>query len=314
MSTIAATDCQAKLRSTSDGSTSYITTKEYDGAVNVTSLTPPGSSPIEYEYDGLERVVGETHYGSATKYSYDLNDNLIRTVSPRGYRTVSTYNALNQLTSQTDPEGGVTEYLYDESGRMTWFKDAIGNIRTTRYDELGRPIEEIDGRGMTTAYAYDAAGNLTGKEDAAGTEFIYEYNETNLLTAIYKAGNPDELLQSFTYDEAGVRTGSTDGSVIEKYNLEDGTYVPDPYGLVHKTTRTGAGSSETSYEYDKSNRLTGITYPSGREVTYTYDSLGRTTGVPGIIDEEIAYADNTYLSGYTLANGVSLARESTTTS
>src|SRR5207237_7885528 len=72
----------------------------------------------------------------------------------------------------------------------------------------------------------------------------------------------------------------------------------------------------TAYQYDLSGRLTGVTYPSGRQVSYTLDSLGRIfqvatvppNGAQQSVALNVAYQPFGGVKGYTLANGLAVTR------
>lgn len=60
----------------------------------------------------------------------------------------------------------------------------------------------------------------------------------------------------------------------------------DKRGNIAVETRTPSGYSsfQTSYNYDKNNNLTGITYPSGRNVNFAYDSEDEVSGISAMVN------------------------------
>jgi len=102
-----------------------------------------------------------------------------------------------------------------------------------------------DARGIVTAYAYDNAGRMTGKSfpAAANENVAYTYDATT-------GGNVGKGRMTSMTDESG----ST-------------AYVYDARGNVLTETRTIAGQVYTvGYLYDLADRVSQITYPSGRIV------------------------------------------------
>ena len=106
-----------------------------------------------------------------------------------------------------------------------------------------------------------------------------------------------------------------------KYKTDSGveTYDYDPWGNVVRVTKTEQDSNNnaigiysTDYQYDSLNRMTQMSYPSGRTVTMTRDSIGRlieltTTDNEGnfhpVISDRQYRADGYWLS-QTYGNGL----------
>ncbi|THF81684.1 S8 family serine peptidase [Cohnella fermenti] len=132
-----------------------------------------------------------------TRYSYDLEGNLLSTVTPDGVESVMTYDALGRLTS-TSKEG------VDENGLTTI-------VRTSStYDGQGHVLSSMDGRGNMTSYVYNAAGNLTKQVDSAGGVHLFAYDRASRKVAEVSPGNykEGELLSKmsrtvYTYDIMG---------------------------------------------------------------------------------------------------------------
>ena len=300
-----------ETRGSQDSTTTYTTYTDYDPLGNVVKLTEPGGGPVEFLYDSLNRKIRESYPdGGVRYYSYDKNDNLLFEEGPNGFRILYEYNALNQMVKQTDQEKGVSEYRFDEGSNLTWHKDERGVVRTSLYDEVNRLLKETDGRGGQTTYRYDLAGNLVERVDPKGTVITSEYSPTNLETRRTYAGGGESWEVSYSYDEAGILKIVKDGKVENRYNYEESLYTPDPYGLIFSDEQRGAGPARrVSYGYDQKRRLNHVGMPSGEEVAYTHNGLDQIVGMPGYITGAITYGQNSYLSGYTFANGVSLNRE-----
>ncbi|MDY7027332.1 MAG: RHS repeat-associated core domain-containing protein [Spirochaetota bacterium] len=300
----------SETRSAADSTDSYTTTMEYDGVGNIVKQTEAGAEAVEYEYDGLNRRTEERYADGGVKcWRYDENDNIIYEDHRNGYRSYYEYNAVNQRTKQTDALSAVSRYRYDEAGNLTWYKDEKGVERSSAYDEADRLIWEHNGRGGVSRYRYDAAGNLVEESDPRQTVITRTYGPTNLLeNERYENGGETHTV-SYRYDEGGVLKEVRDGSIVNRYNTINGSYTPDPYGLIHRDIMSGAGAEKSLvYEYDEKLRPSMIGLPSGETVEYEHNGLDQITAVPGYIEGAVSYDSNTYLASYTLANGLQLNR------
>src|SRR5262249_33151602 len=98
--------------------------------------------------------------------------------------------------------------------------------------------------GSFEQFEYDAAGNVTLYRNRRGQALRFTYNARG---QVLRRDHDDGSHEDFTYDDRGNLLTATDAS---------GT---------------------TAYSYDMGDRLTRITYPSGRFLAYTYDAGGRLT-------------------------------------
>jgi RHS repeat-associated protein len=115
-----------------------------------------------------------------------------------------------------------------------------------------------DARGIVTNYTYDNAGRMLTKSFPAAAAENVTYTYDSVL-----AGNKGKGRLTSVTDESG----ST-------------SYVYDVRGNVLTETHVIAGQSyAVGYLYDLADRVSGITYPSGRIVSYVRDAQGRVTSV-----------------------------------
>jgi RHS repeat-associated protein len=130
-----------------------------------------------------------------------------------------------------------------------------GNTDTV-YDARGLATQVTDGRGVVTNMTYDAAGRL--------------------LTKTYPAATAENV--TYTYDDvtAGNKGKGRLTRIASQNVIIDRVY--DVRGNIVTDTRTIAGLVHTTaYLYDAADRITQITYPSGRIVNYVRDTTGRIT-------------------------------------
>ncbi|HEX9483976.1 MAG TPA: carboxypeptidase regulatory-like domain-containing protein, partial [Gemmatimonadaceae bacterium] len=192
-----------------------------------------------YDYDELNRLSAVTQtLGSGsivTRYTYDVQDNLVSVTDSNGNTTTSAYDDFRRMQSQTSPVTGVTSNTYDNAGNLTSTTDA--NNATTRrtYDAANRVTSAIStgssGPTETLGWTYDdpmsgnyGKGRVTKTTDATGS-MTYAYERRGLMRS-------------------------------EQHMIEGNAY-------------------SILYGYDANGNRASITYPSGHVVTYTFDFADR---------------------------------------
>ncbi len=314
---------------TVNASTDEVTSYTYTASGQPDVITLPDSSTIDYDYDNAHRLTkitntaGETiNYslnamggvtalsvkdsGGTTKKSwtatYDvLNDRLTLVGSGGSTETNSyTYDAMQNLTSVTDPNSKEWQQTWDELLRPTTVTDPLTHTAAPTYNNLDYITAQTDFNGYSTSYTRDAFSNAIARSSPDTGSWSFTFNEDNKLTAVTDARS---VASSFTYDAADRLTAkSTTGysGENETYTYDDttsgnkgidrltswtdesgsGSRVYDNFGNVTSETRViNSKTYTTTYSYDLANRITEIIYPSGRYVDYTYDSSGYLTTV-----------------------------------
>ena len=221
---------------------------------NICRLKYPDHTAIRYQYDALNRVT-ET---------IDMEDNKI------SYR----YDERDHLTAVMNQEGSVREYSYDESGNLSMIRDYDGGIFSISYDAVGRPEKVTDKEGRETKRRYHLAGNLIEEIFPIGAVSRYEYDRENRLVRAKRMAAEDERTAAVIVD-----------------------YVYDLVGnLLKVEARDGEGRdilAETSYEYDKLNRVVCMTDPIGGKTYYTYDTMsGKISSITDAAGNKSVYRYN----------------------
>nr|WP_271204348.1 RHS repeat-associated core domain-containing protein [Methylopila jiangsuensis] len=99
-----------------------------------------------------------------------------------------------------------------------------------------------------------------------------------MTSKTYNGGTTDRILVTWNGVASGNKGRGRLTRVTDAGGASDFRY--DARGNVLSETRTISGTVyATAYTWDLADRLTSITYPSGRVVTYQRDALGRVTGV-----------------------------------
>ena len=310
---------------------------EYDDAHRMTALENNAGERIEYTLNAAGNRLGTTtkngsgaiqrlqnqvfdelsrlHQslganGQVTEYSYDDNGNTTAIKDGLNHTTNQTFDALDRLIAVTDPLTNTADYDYDTRDNLTQVSDPRGIVTGYVYDGLDNLIQEASADAGTTVNLYDAAGNLTQSTDARGVVVQYAYDALNRLTAITYPASPAENV-TYTYD-----TGTNGIGRLASISDASGsiTFAYDDRGNVTAETRVIDGQSyATAYSFDLADKLTAMTYPSGRIVSYSRDALGRITQVTTQADatapvetvaSSMAYLPFGSANGWTFGNGV----------
>ena len=214
------------------------------------------------------------------------------------------YNNEGQLI-KSENSTTYTVYSYDDDGNLT--------AETTRF------IHDENEKAYTTTYEYNKNKKLLKSTDHNGivTENVYNDKGVAIKTMTYYKDEPSrKLYQESNIDEKGKVTSSVNefGETISKYEYIDGTGI-----ISNETDKNG---NITSYDYDSSDTLIGLTSTSkGEENTniygytltyltslkhnnfeynYEYDNLGRVNKIL-IANEEYltkSYTDNSETTTY----------------
>jgi RHS repeat-associated protein len=294
----------------------------YDYANRLTSTTEPDNFATSNTYDELSRLTGAQGSGSSeaatnTVYNnlgwvlqkvdedgvtdsktYDTHGNVVsETIGSK--TTTSTYNADNQLLTQTDADGNVLTNTYDPSfGNLTEAKHTNGSTTlkdiVTSYDSLGRPSSQTDNvTGLSHSWSYPV-------NSATGVQETINYDSTPLTSV---AINRDARNME-TSRVATIGSGNTVTWAIADPSGRDNA---DRW-VAATLQQTGGTQLSESRSFDGAGRLasqSGAGYTSGNSATYTYDSGpgGVNTTGTGLLD----YASLPLALGGTVTEGTSSA-------
>ncbi|MGD7134360.1 hypothetical protein ACQCSP_22620, partial [Ralstonia pseudosolanacearum] len=326
-----------RVASVTDGN-GQVTSFAYDTVANTTTVTDPQQVSSVYQYDGngeLTRIrngvtagntVGLTQLtytynaigdvatmtdglGHTVSFQYDANGNLTSQVDSAGNTRTRTYNAQNQVLTETvyaAPASGstaasqpqTTRYVYDAGNRnlLRFAISAEGRVTEYRYNA----------QGLRTAYiAYSTADYDTASLAQAAvpteaqmqswvsgqdltqserTDFAYDFrgllNSSSTYASVDASGSgvaSTAATTQYVYDQHGLllQTVSPDGQTIRQ-SIYDGLGR-----VVSSTARSADGSlsATTITQYDDANRKTTVTLANGLSTTSTYDTAGRLVSV-----------------------------------
>jgi RHS repeat-associated protein len=231
-------------------------------------------------------------------YEYDANGNQTAMIDKVGKRWEKTFDALNRVIAERDPEGNVRRTSFDAAGRVLVVTSPNGFPSSHEYDGRSRLTKWKDPEGYEWLYTYDGVGNILDIEDALHGHYVMTYGPRNeRLTE----RNQDLKQWTYTYDALvrlatqtnppGTGAGPGGGPVVRTLNydqvgrLEYVTFNTgrtnalgyDNNNNVRSVVRTGGAQPNTSLylDYDALDRLTESRDAFGKTVGYGYDALSR---------------------------------------
>jgi RHS repeat-associated protein len=228
-------------------------------------------------------------------YAYDALGDLTSQTDARGCQLSLSYDNLSRLTSRASGGTGCgtqvnTSYTYDAGanglGLRTSMSDGSGSASWS-YNGRGRMIREtktITGAApFVTSWWYNSA-NLPVSMTYPDAEILtYEYNNSGQLDSV-SSSLGDTYLANTEYDEAGRITSMDYGAsaVRKTFNYFAWT-TPVQGGLLASTTTTRPSDQATiqsfAYTYDaNANVMSILDNQAGPQTqTFGYDSLNRIT-------------------------------------
>lgn len=254
----------------------------YDDVQRLSRITNPLGETIDYKYDSMGNVISEEVRDGASKivkrriHEYDERGRLLNIIGASGQVEKIRHDAADNPVNIKNPRGFSTTNRFDEFDRLVHLQDRMNGSVHYKYDSENRPIEVSDPRGVTTHIDYDELGNVT------------------------KLVSPDSGITAFTYDAASNLIKSVDGRGIEA------EYHYDALNRLTERNYPSAPFLNSSFTYDNTSngnkgigRITGIMDATG-STQYTYDRSGhRVAQVRTFEDEKLppehlamAYDDN----------------------
>jgi len=281
-------------------SLNHVASYSYDGAGNELTMTDPNGNVTTNTYDNRGRLVSTTDAaGGITRMEYDADGNLIKKIDAEGKARSFSYDLSGRMKSITDGNGNTISMgsdcncsrrpstinfptftrtmTYDKRGRVSVITDILdpytSQSTTVAYDGIGNEVSTTDLAGRVTKNTYDALSRLATVTDPTGGVTAYTYDVfDNLLSVKGAKGN---LAFRYEFDKANRKVKEL--RPMGQFNV----FVHD--GIGRLTEKTDALGNKTTYSYDVTGRVTGISYPAAngmpaKTVSFTYDANGNLTG------------------------------------
>ena len=271
-------------------------------------------------YDSRNRSISTTrphreNENSTWRILYDNESNITATTDPAGNVDMMQYDGIDRQTGHVHRLNGNTSYEYDKLNRLVKVTAPTGIVTSYEYDAIGRRIVEHSSDRGTTRYGYDLANNMVERTTARGIIETYSYDQLERpVSEKYPnshAGKNENV--TYSYDDCTFGTG-----MLCRVQDESGTtmYSYDAFGNTTSMEHTELGVSyTTSYAWDKEDKLSQITLPSGRIVTYSRDSVRRVSGISTTVNgtsqnivSNISYRADNMMLGCTYGNGLTDSR------
>ncbi|MDN2708806.1 hypothetical protein O0880_05145 [Janthinobacterium sp. SUN118] len=277
-----------------------VKTFEYDGLGRMIFDSHPGaSSGNSYQYDQLGRIVrlGNSD-GTFESYSYAAGTNHV--VDERGYKSSYKYRSYADhkeglLMEVTAPEVSANIIIERNPNGLISSVSQDGQKRSYTYDANNYLVSVINPETGTTIYGRDAAGNMTSKTVGSSGRTIYTYDGQNRLISSVYPGDTPSVTNSYNKNGKILTSTSAGGNRIYEYD-GNGNLIVD-------SLTVDGNTFSALYSYTNNDQLRSTTYPrSGRVVSYSPDVLGRPTKVSGYVNS-ISYWPSGQLREVSYKNG-----------
>ena len=240
--------------------------------VKVSDAGKPLDSPVEWK----------------TVYTYDLLDNLTGYTDSQNNQKTMTYDGLGRKTYMDDPDRGRMTYTYDDAGNLVQTVDAKNQVIKYEYDGVNRLTGEYYGNGKTepdVEYHYDAAAGPVDRGEFWGTSPAKEIADAVLMGTSNEAydWNDDGKIDVADVVDAA-RSGNQESLITAENTKGFLSWVRDQSGEEHNS-------------YDKRGRVAWVvkriagTGPTDLRNFYSgmeYDPMDRVT--------QLTYPDGTSVS------------------
>ncbi|MBU7006021.1 RHS repeat domain-containing protein [Phosphitispora fastidiosa] len=273
---------------------------EYDNNGNLVRLIDRNKVATTYTYDGLNRLVQKQNSKDGKKTAINITIDKLgqtRQMTDASGTTVFDYDNLGRLTSVNYGNGIRQNYAYDRVDRVSALKVLQGSLTQINlnyeYDNVGRLIT-LNDNGKRFSYKYNDIGQLTEElNGVTGIKSTYQYYPSgNVKNLRHWDGSNIVSSYEYKYDKRGNQIQKDEGNGTTKYyydplsriktallpNDKIQNYEYDDLDNIKTITEiTGNKIEETSYLYDKNNRLMlQETTKSGETVQhrFTYDAVG----------------------------------------
>ncbi|MDQ1086602.1 FG-GAP-like repeat-containing protein [Siphonobacter sp. SORGH_AS_1065] len=305
-------------------SQSKVSTKTTDASGQTIKATDDGGelTYTYYSHSKLKEVKKDNVV--VTSSEYDEQTNQTKLIDQNAGTTTYLYNALGQLTSQTNAKGETHTLQYDKLGRVTQrvepnsqgttvYQYYTTNSTTNRslnklekvtgfsgetkeytYDNMGRVQTEkqtIDGTAYITTLGYNSVGQVTTTMYGSGYGTIHHYNNKGYLTKITNSSQSVTLYQTGTLNGQGqLKTYNLGNGKSSTINYENG------YPTLYQTS--GVQNLKLQWNYQTGNLNNREDLIKNKKENFTYDNLDRllTTQVEGL--------SSTYSINYTSSGNI----------
>lgn len=232
---------------------------------NLNQYENVGDATYKYDFDGS--LISKTQSGKTTSFIYDVENRLVRAVTPDGIWNYE-YDAFgNRIASSKD--GLRTEYLLDPIGLVNVIGEYRDGQLAANYTHGLGLASRVDTSNTASYYDSDAIGSIIGLTDT-GSNYLNRYNYLPFgedLTKTEAIANPFEYVGQWGVMDEG---NGLDFMRARFYDSGTGRFnSQDPIGL--------AGGSSNLYSY-VSNQPSTFIDPEGTVITLPFILAGSAIG------------------------------------
>jgi YD repeat-containing protein len=221
--------------------------------------------------------------GPVTQIYYDRLGRQVAVRDANGHVNGHGYDAAGQLVAEFHADEGQATHGYDVFGRRVQTTSAQGNfLANQRLNEATTetdPDRRADLLAQSSAlrdehtrrFNHDRLDRLTSVDH--GRAFVYRAINDTHETESVSGGEPRDIVDHYTYDEAGRQLSHTNGNgelTLYRYDLA-GRVVRREY----RGTAVGSAGLVTAYAYDARGRKTLEVNANGDALRWTHDASGR---------------------------------------
>ncbi|MFF7980191.1 RHS repeat-associated core domain-containing protein [Streptomyces sp. NPDC007901] len=244
----------------------------YDENDYATSITYPDSTghTVTRTFDKADRLTGVKDWnGNTTAFGYTADSQWESTTYPNGTTATTGHDDAGQATSDTLTKGTTTlallTYTHDDAGQLSGQTPTgvPGGAQTYQYTD-NEQLKSATAGSTVTSFGYDAADNpvqvgTTGQTFDPANQLCW--STTGTMPANPDCATAPTGATTYTYDDQGNRTQTTDGSTTTTYTYDQAGHL----------TATDTGSTTATYTYDgnglRASKTVGTTTAS-----FTWDA------------------------------------------
>jgi len=255
-----------------------ISLNEIDSIGRVTRFRVGQQSPVEIEYNQLNRVVRVEQIGRVITFNYDAEGRLSGFTGPDGNTVLLIYSAAGYLSELIDKNGSKTTFTTDSEGRRVSSKEFGYSGELIRavdllFDSLGRLYNKQIGsltssgnlRSQSLEWRYTSNGRVGSITDTSnGNRVEVNYDVFGQLAEIKEPSNEST---TFEHDAVGNEISLTDS----RRNRTE--YLKDDFGRVVSLTSPDTGI--TRYKYDLADNRIEKADADGVVIKYSWDAANR---------------------------------------
>ncbi len=257
----------------------------YDKLDNLNKVIDPIGVPTTFKHDDLGRTLEESSKdrGKLT-YQQNLASQLTQQTDAQQRKTQYHYDASGRLSNITYSEQDTVQLSYDDKGRLATIQESWGTLATdyTAFNQTKTLTQTVNnGSAFTQHYAYDTSGRITQHTLPSGKTIHYQYKNGDLVSITL---DKQAILNNMNTHGTGQLQSATYGNGLPYRHTFDkaGRTIQQQRGtqsIAYRYDKNGniTQQGNTTYDYDKLNRLRSANDPQFKQITYRYDANGNRT-------------------------------------